>query len=227
MPLRILSAGSTLHGLEACADAAAQALGTTLTLATDHGHNIRDGILRGAIDADVVLLPADMVNALAARGLVGESTALGTVAIGGVVRSGATAPDIFTMAKLRLALLSAEAVLLTRAPTGEHLLRVIGKLGLQSAVAEKLVQFDTATKLNLDIATRDGAALGFGPETEIRAGKGVTWIGGVPEGIQIALPYKATVLTGAPEEARGFLSFLQTSEARAAFAASGVRFGRV
>jgi molybdate transport system substrate-binding protein len=225
MSLRILSAGSTLHGLRACADHAARALGMPITIATDHGHNIRDAILRGTAEADVVLLPADMVDTLAGKSLVGESIALGTVGIGGVVRSGAPVPDVSTTERLRLALLAADAVLLTRAPTGEHLISVIAQLELQDTVAAKLRRFDTATKLNFDLASRDGNALGFGPETEIRAGQGVTWIGEVPPEIQLALSYKAAAMTNATQEADAFLAFLAQPSARAALAASGVRLG--
>ena len=64
--LRVLSAGSTLHGLRACASLAAQAVGGKVAIATDHGHTIRDEVLSGTAQADVVLLPADMIDALAA-----------------------------------------------------------------------------------------------------------------------------------------------------------------
>src|SRR5690242_7902736 len=129
MNLSILSAGSTLHGLRACAPLAAQSLGIELDLATDHGHNIRDAVKRGTVQTDVVLLPADMIAALGDR--LREPVPLGTVGIGGAVRAGARAPDISTMEKLRGALVLADAVLLTRAPTGEHLLDVVALLGLR------------------------------------------------------------------------------------------------
>ncbi|HVG51196.1 MAG TPA: substrate-binding domain-containing protein [Xanthobacteraceae bacterium] len=226
MPLRILSAGSTLHGLQACAELAAQALGGPLTLATDHGHNIREAVLRGDAAADVVLVPADMADALAAKGLVRETAPLGTVGIGGVVGNGGKPPGISTMAELREALLKAELVYLTRAPTGEHLFKVITELGLRDAMTQKLHAFDTAKKLIEDIAVRVQTALGFAPETEIRAAKGVTWVGDVPPEIQVALPYEAVMLKTAPDIARDFLSFLKTPAAEAAFAASGVRNAR-
>lgn len=224
MPLRILSAGSTLHGVRACAALAASP--DAFEIATDHGHNIIKAVKRGDARADVVLLPADMISALAALGFVRGKTMLGTVGIGGVAREGSRVPYISTMENLRAALHEADAVLLTRAPTGDHLLDVIGKLGLTDVVTRKLARFDTSTKLNLALANRRDNALGFGPETEIRAGKGVRWIGDVPDDIQIALPYAAAMLTttGEPEAAARLLAFLESAEARAAFAKTGVRF---
>jgi molybdate transport system substrate-binding protein len=223
--LRVLSAGSTLHGLKACAAAAEHAAGVPLAIATDHGHAIRAALLRGDAAADVALLPADMVDALAAQDLLLAPVALGTVVIGGAARAGATAPAIGTMAALRAALVAADAVLLTHAPTGDHLMRVIAELGLAADVAAKLTRFPTSQKLLAQLATRGDSALGFSPETEIRAGTGVSYIGDVPVQIQVALPYAAAMVraTGQAEPARRLLQFLATAPARAVFSASGVR----
>ena len=223
--LRILSAGSTLHGVRACAALAAQTISAPIEVATDHGHNIRDALLRGQTKADVVLLPVDMAAILAAKGLVADTVALGTVGIGGVVREGSNVPQIATMDELRAALIEADTVLLTTGPTGEHLMKVIAKFAIADEVARKLSRFDTSTKLNIALAARSDHALGFGPETEIRAGIGVKWIGDVPDEIQVALPYAAAMVTGttAVDAARRFLTFLETEDARAAFAKTGVR----
>ena len=113
---------------------------------------------------------------------------------------------------------------LTRAPTGDHLMNVIAQLGLHEAVASKLARFDTSTALNIHLAGRADNALGFGPETEIRAGKGVAWVGDVPPYIQIALPYAAAMLghAAASNDAQVFLNFLAGEAARDAFRRSGV-----
>jgi molybdate transport system substrate-binding protein len=225
MSLRILSAGSTLHSVRTCAGLATQTANVEIDVSTDHGHNIRDALQRGDAKADVVLLPADMVAALTAKNLLQESIPLGTVGIGGVVREGVHTPKIETMAQLRDALTSADAVLLTNAPTGEHLMDVVSKLGLRDAVAPRLLRFDTSAKLNIALAARSDNALGFGPETEIRAGTAVRWIGELPDEIQIALPYAAAIVTGTPQAdaARRFIAFLGTPTAREAFAKTGVR----
>ena len=82
-------------------------------------------------DADVVLLPADMIAALAAAGVADDGTkvAIGSVRIGAAVHADAPVPDVSTVAALRNALLAADAVLLTRAPTGDHLMQAIARLG--------------------------------------------------------------------------------------------------
>ena len=226
--LRVLTAGSTLHGLRACAALAAEASGTELSIATDHGHSIHASVRNATARADVVMLPAEMIADLIAKGFARFSATLGTVAIGGAVRAGTRSPPpaIGTMADLRAALVVASAVLLTRAPTGDHLLGVIGHLGLSELIAPKLQRFATSQQLLTELAARAANALGFSPETEIRAGADVTWIGEVPPEIQIKLPYSAASLASTVERdaAARFLDFLATPTARLAFAESGVRF---
>ena len=218
--LKILSAGSTLYGVRACAEMFGRERGIPVQVATDHGHHIHQAALRGEADADVVLLPADMIAALAAAGVADDGTkvAIGSVRIGAAVHS---------VAALRNALLAADAVLLTRAPTGDHLMQAIARVGVAEVIADKLQRFDTSTLLNRHLADRaDTAAIGFGPVTEIKSwhGKGVVYAGAIPDEVQIVLPYEAALLrrTQEREQAHMLLAFLATPAAREQFLASGV-----
>jgi molybdate transport system substrate-binding protein len=227
--LKVLSAGSALYGMRPCAELFTRNSGIAVEVATDHGHNIRKAALRGEADADVVLLPTNWVGEIVAAGLADQDTvvSIGAVRIGAAVRADAPRPDVTSMDALRRALAAADAVLLTLAPTGDHLLAVIARLGLAEAIKGKLQRFDTATLLNRHLAEKAGAgALGFGPSTEILAwrGKGVAWAGAIPDEVQVVLPYQAAMLkrTQAAEAARALLAFLATPEARRHFLASGV-----
>ncbi len=226
--IKVLSAGSTLHGLRPCAEAFTREHGIPVDVATDHGHNIHQAVQRGETAADVVILPAHWIAGLVTAGLAEPGTlAIGAVRIGAAVREDAPRPDVTSMAALRTALLAADAVLLTLAPTGDHTMSVIGRLGLADAVRARLRRFDTATLLNRYLVAEAGpGALGFGPSTEIRAwrGQGVAWIGAVPGEIQVVTPYAAAVLSRspAPQEAGTLLAFLATAAARRHFLASGV-----
>jgi molybdate transport system substrate-binding protein len=227
--LKVLSAGSALHGLRPAAETFARDAGMTVQVATDHGHNIQRAAMRGEADADVVALPADMIAALVAAGLADRETtvAIGAVRIGAAVRADAPPPDVATMAALRRALLAADAVLLTLAPTGDHLMRVIARLGLADAIAGKFARFETSTLLNRHLVESAGVgAIGFGPATEILSwrGKGVAYAGAIPDEVQVVLPYAAAMLvrTQACEAARSLLAFLATPAAREHFRASGV-----
>jgi molybdate transport system substrate-binding protein len=227
--LKLLSAGSALHGLRPAVEMFARETGMAVQVATDHGHNIQRTAMRGEADADVVALPADMIAALAAASLADRETtaAIGAVRIGAAVRADAPRPDVATMAALRRALLAADAVLLTLAPTGDHLMRVIAQLGLADAIAGKLARFETSTLLNRHLVESAGpGTIGFGPATEIHAwrNKGVAYAGAIPDEVQVVLPYAAAMLvrTQAPEAARALLAFLATPAARQHFRASGV-----
>ena len=87
--MKIFSAGSTLYGLRACAEMFGRERGIPVQVATDHGHHIHQAALRGEADADVVLLPADMIAVLAAAGVAdgGTKVAIGSVRIGAAVEA--------------------------------------------------------------------------------------------------------------------------------------------
>ena len=226
--LKVLSAGSTLYGMRPAAELFTRGSGITVAVATDHGHNIEKAALSGQADADVVLVPNAMVAKLAAAGqIAGEPVAIGAVRIGAAVREDAPRPDVSNMDALRRSLVAAQSVLLTLAPTGDHLMAVIERFGLKDTVAAKLKRFDTATLLNKHLADNPGpGTLGFGPTTEILTwrGKGVALAGVVPDEIQIVLPYQAAILkrTQAGDQARALLAFLATPAARKHFLESGV-----
>jgi len=227
--LKVLSAGSTLYGLRPASAEFMRTTGIAVDVATDHGHNIHKAVLDGSADADVVLVPADWADEIVAAGRAAKDSLIdiGAVRIGAAMRDGAPLPDVTSMAALRRALVAADTVLLTRAPTGDHLLKVIERLGLSAAVGAKLQRFDTATLLNTHLAeAASPATLGFGPATEILVwrGKGVAYAGAIPDEVQIVLHYKAAMLTrtAAVDSARALLTYLATPDARAHFRASGV-----
>jgi len=226
--IKVLAAGSALHGLRPAAALFTRETGIAVGVATDHGHNIRKHALAGEADADVVLVPTEWADEIIAAGRADKATLMpiGAVRMGAAVRADAPRPDVATMAALRQTLVAASAVLLTLAPTGDHLMKVIERLGLTATVAPKLKRFNTATLLNKHLADNpDKGAIGFGPATEIHAWreKGVAWGGPVPDEIQIVLPYSAVMLSRAQAEpARKLLAFLASPPARKHFLDSGV-----
>ncbi|MBX9758863.1 MAG: substrate-binding domain-containing protein [Beijerinckiaceae bacterium] len=227
-PLRVLSAGSTVRALRALAPVCESRIGRALEIATDHGHNILARIRAGEDVADVLLLPAPMLDELAALGaLAMRRLALGEVATSAVVCAGAPAPapGVETMDGLRAGLSKASVVLLTTAPSGEHMMSVIERLGLADEVASKLMRFDKSAQINEWLANaRDLHALGFGPTTEIVGVTGVADGGLIAREAQMSLPYEAALTKTAADFAAGtaFLEFLSGDEARAAFVATGM-----
>ncbi len=226
--LKVLAAGSALHGLRPAAAQFTRESGIAVAVATDHGHNIRKHTLSGEAQADVIMVPTEWAGEIVKAGRADKSTqlAIGAVRMGAAIKAGAPRPDIASMDALRRAFVAADSVLLTLAPTGDHLMKAIVRLGITATVTPKLKRFDTATLLNRHIAdSGTDKTLGFGPATEIIAwrGKGVDWGGPVPDEIQIVLPYSAVMLGGAQAEAaKKFLAFLATAPARKHMIDSGV-----
>ena len=230
--LKIVAAGSVLEGMRAAAAIFSRETGMAVSVATDHGHNIEKSVLDDAADADVAAIPAAMMQRLVAAGSVDGATVtgLGAVRIGAAVHESAAAPDVSTMEGLRNAVDDAREVLLTNAPTGEHLTRVFGGMALATPLEAKTRRFDTATLLNAGLAARPGTnALGFAPVTEILGWKnrGVRLAGAIPDRIQIVLPYRAGMLvrSAAPDAAARLLAFLGTPPAQQCLADSGVECG--
>ncbi len=69
-----------------------------------------------------------------------------------------------------------------------------------------------------------GNDIGVGTITQIIATKGLKLVGPLPAEIQSHIVYAAAPMTSAksPQAAKAFISFLMTSAAKAAFAATGV-----
>lgn len=229
-PLRVLGAGSTIRALRMLAPACETAIGGALEIATDHGHNILARMSAGEDIADVVLLPMAMIDELTALGaLAAPRLALGDVATSAAICEGAPAPGVETIDGLRAALARASVILLTTAPSGEHMLRVIDRLGLTHEAQGRIMRFDKSVQINDWLAnTRDPRALGFGPTTEIVGAPGVIHGGLIADEAQMVLPYGASLTQGAKERptAKAFFAFLAGDRARAAFIATGMSFQR-
>lgn len=229
-PLHVLSAGSTVRGLRTLAPTLADRINRPVVVTTDHGHAIRAAAQASDVDADALVLPADMIDALIDSGrLVGPCIDLGIVATSAVVAAGAPDPGIATMEGLRAALLRARRVLLTTAPSGVHMTVVVGALGLRAQVEGKLMRFDTSSAINAWLAReRDTDALGFGPTTEIVGVDGVVHAGLLPDAAQMILPYAAAATARAFGDAsvRRLLEALREPAAQAAFEATGMTYPR-
>lgn len=228
--LRVLTAGATREGLAACIGPFRDRTGIAAEWETTHGHLIREMVLAGETDADVVLLPEAMIAELEAGALVVAGTAarLGRIGIGAAVRTGAAIPDFSTMAALERAVLGAGSIVLTEAPSGKHLDRLFEEIGIAGEIAGRITRYDTGTMVNEHLVRSDAPGeIGFGVDTEILffRDKGVTYAGALPEAAQMAAEYEAALLAGSDkaDEARALLDYLQTPAAAREFADTGVK----
>jgi molybdate transport system substrate-binding protein len=227
--LRIFTAGATREGLALCAGPFEAETGIRIDSRTTHGHLIEARVIAGEADDDMVLLPAATIGNLAARGLIRSDfrQALGAIRIGAAVRDGAPLPDVSTMDALKRTLLDARSVVLTLAPSGRHVERVIEAFGLSGTLAPRIVRYDMGYMVNdhlIASGAEDEVAFGVATEISIYRDRGVRYAGPLPDEAQMALDYEAAMLSRSEKVAavRRLLDYFATGAAREAFARAGV-----
>lgn len=168
--------------------------------------------------ADVVILTAEGIDQLVARGAVVPQTRLdlGRSGVGLAVRAGAPRPDIGSLEALKRSVLAAEAVGHSKqGASGLYFAGLLEKLGL----AEKLKKRVIVEKgpVAARIVTGE-VTLGAQLLCELAPVKGIDIIGPLPAEVQKYYSFSAAVMKAAkkPEAARAFLDFMRTEPVRAA-----------
>jgi molybdate transport system substrate-binding protein len=227
--LDIFSPGATLEGITALAKPFAAASGITLSIVTDHGHNILSQALAGEADADVVLLNEAMMGKLTEAGLADADirARIGTVRVGAAVKAGRARPDVSTMEALTRTVLGAGSIVITSAPSGKHMDALFRELGLSDVLETKISRYSSGTEVNEHLLASDAEdEVAFGVVTEIMAfrDKGVDFAGVIPDVVQMAHVYGAALLTRSDkrEATQALMDFLGTDAARDAFTPTGV-----
>ena len=223
--MKVLAAGSAIYGLRAAV--AAAGAHHSIAVATDHGHDIHRSVIEGRCDADIVIIPSEMIDDLDMRGLIDCLwRRLGWTGIGYCVRSGETPPVLDGEDSLRAAVIAADKILLTTAPTGEHMRGWLEEMGLADALSAKLLLYGRATDMLAALAQGMTGALAFGPTSELLAWskKGIAYGGSMPREFDVRVAYDAAVLTTSAhrDEARELLDYLAGPDGLRHFRDSGV-----
>jgi molybdate transport system substrate-binding protein len=177
--------------------------------------------LRAGGPADVVILTSGLINALTEEGHVtgGSALTIGTVATAVAVRAGDPAPGIADAAGLRTALLRADGIYFPdpqQATAGIHFAKVIRDLGIWDHVEPHLRTFPNGSTAMRELAAATSERpIGCTQVTEILNTPGVTVIGPLPPGHELATVYTAAVTARAasPDEARRLVTMLASDAA--------------
>jgi molybdate transport system substrate-binding protein len=159
--------------------------------------------LRSGTPADVVILTEAIVAELTCEGLVAKGTAadVGSVETAVAIRSDDQTIRLEGADDLRKAFLAADEIYLpdTRTATaGIHVAKILAKLGIAQSVAERLRMFPNgATAMRHLAASRSARAVGCTQSTEILNTPGVTMIGPLPQGYELATTYTAAITSSA------------------------------
>ena len=228
--LRILSAGAAQAVVEPLmADFKAE--GHDVTAEFGAVGAMKSRLLDGAA-ADVIILTAALIDELIASAQVvaGSRADLGRVGTGVAVRKGTPLPDVRTVHVLRGNLLAATRIVCpdpATATAGKVVMRALERLGIAEQSEPKLQFFPNGYAAMSWLAASGGQLeLGITQNTEIKANKGVAYVGPLPDELQVKTVYSAGLCMRAqdPESARAFVARLTGPTNRAALAAAGYEF---
>jgi molybdate transport system substrate-binding protein len=177
--------------------------------------------------ADVLVLPAPVLDALAGDGKVradGRAT-FGTVGLSVVVKGGARRPDISSKEKFRDAMLAARAVVHAtpgQTPSGTHMGKVMEQLGIADAMTNKVIH-RPALDGGVQLVAAGEADIGIYPASEVAGVAGLTVVGSLPPGLDLEIVYGAAVSadSAAPGAAAAFVTFMAAAENRSAWKEAG------
>jgi molybdate transport system substrate-binding protein len=229
--LKVLSAGAMQRGLVTVAAKFKEHSGNQVQIRYATAPELRKILTENGAAADVILAPNPTLKELGAAGKIASDTQkeIGGVGSAVLVRADAPLPlpDISSMAAFKRSLTEADALVYNRASSGVYIESMLKKIGVFDQIQSRIVQVDDGEAVAARIKQGHGKEFGFGGYTDVLHNQemgGVKLVGPIPEEVQNYTMYASALIAAAPSPttARAFLAYLETPEAQAIFAASGV-----
>lgn len=178
--------------------------------------------------ADVLVIGAPALAAMAKAGAVGAPTPIAITSIGVAVRDGASPPDISTPDAFKRTLLAARKVAFSDAAVGGSAGVYLAKLFADMGLADEIARKGMPQQSGGEVATRVAhgeADIGMTLMAEIVPIKGARIIGPLPAPLGNDTAYAAAVVSSsaAQEAGRAFIAALTQPSARSAWEAAGFR----
>jgi molybdate transport system substrate-binding protein len=178
--------------------------------------------LRAGEPVDVLVLTSSLISELGREGYLSARSAvdIGVVQSAVAVRTGDAIPAIANAEDLRDALLNADAIYFPdpeQATAGIHFAKVLRTLGIWDRVATRLRTFPNGATAMRELAkSREARPIGCTQATEILNTPGVTLVGPLPAGCDLATVYTAAVCAKAahPVASERLIKMLTGEEAR-------------
>ncbi len=226
--VKVMSAGAVQSMVSALGAEFERASGHTLDLNFATAGSLR-ARLTGGEPADLVIMPAAMVEALDKEGrfLAGSRVDLGRTITGVAIREGTTPPDISTPEAFKETLLKAKSVSFSDpaagGSSGNFFAGLLQQLGIADAVNKKAVLGKRGYEVAQAVA--DGRAeIGTTFISEILTVPGATVIGPLPGALHNANTYTAAIpaSSAVAEAARAFVAALTDPASRARWVKAGL-----
>jgi molybdate transport system substrate-binding protein len=170
--------------------------------------------------ADVVILDAEVIDRLDAKGLVRANSKVkfARSLIGVVVRAGAAMPDIGSVEALKSTLLAASSIAYSDSGSGTYLSDTLfPRLGIADQIAGKSrkVRGPPSGEPVAAVVARGEAEIGFQQISEITHVPGITFVGTIPAEIQPTTFFAGalTIAARQPEAASALIRFLASPAA--------------
>jgi molybdate transport system substrate-binding protein len=214
--LRVYSGGAPQETLKLLAPEFEKATGHRVAFTFAVVGAIRQRLEAGE-KADVVLLPAPLIDALEQSGKIrpGSRSVLARVGIAVVVRADAAKPDVSTPGALRATLLQARSI--THAdpqatPGGRHIAALLKQWDITDTPQRRITP-KSAISGGAELIANGEVDIGLYLLSEVLTVKGVAVAGMLPPGLQNYIVYAGAVLADspAPEAAAEFIRFVADS----------------
>jgi molybdate transport system substrate-binding protein len=227
--VRILSAGAVKGGVGRSAELFGSETGIVHEIEFATAPVIRERVISGNSDADVITLPRPLFDELIAAGHVWpeDVAALGSVTLGVTIRDGDRVPDLSSVDAFVASVFAADRIIYNTASSGQYVARIFERLGLAEKIGSKVLALpDGKSAMEALAADRSGNAIGFGQATEIRMHDhlGTRFVGPLPGEIGHETQYAAGRLAAAsePDAARQLIDFMISPRGRQVFLDTGV-----
>jgi molybdate transport system substrate-binding protein len=222
--LRVLSAAAVKGPLAETVAAFERETGRRVTLEFATAGQVESRIVAGE-RADLIVNTRPRLDALVAKSArAGAVHDLGTVRVGVAVRAGAPRPDVSTIDAFRASLLAASSVTYTNpaagGTAGTYFAGVLDRLGIAEAMAPKRRLAADGLDVMRKVVSGE-AELGITQVSEIYLADRSTFVGALPESLQLLTTYAVFVAEGADPAARALASALMHDASRARFRAGG------
>lgn len=229
--LRILSAGAAQSVTESISAQFTSETGCEVKAAYGAVGAMNARVVGGE-PVDVVILSGQLIDDLLASGhlAAGSRVDLGTVGTGVAVRAGTPLPEVSSIRCLRGNLLAANRIVCPDpavATAGKIVMRALELLGIGGEARSRLQFFPNGYAAMQWLAASGGLLeMGITQNTEILANKGVTYVGPLPQELQMKTVYAAGLAARAEntEAAENFITRFAGPSARRMLEAAGYEF---
>jgi molybdate transport system substrate-binding protein len=217
-PALVVLSSLALKGvLEKFKPAFEQALATRLDLRFDATQAILQQLAAADLQADLLVLTAEAMEELRARGQLGEVRVIASSGVGVAVRAGMPKPDISSVDALKRALLSASSVAHSKiGASGIYFAELLERLGIAGRLKKRVI----IEKGPVGLAVAAGEAeIGVQQLCELAPVAGIDIVGPLPEPVQRMTHFSAGIAANAadPERALKLMALLRSEAARDAF----------